>query len=399
MIDITTNNSEILEKMGRERQVFWDKRNKGEKSPPDNYVDKKLFLSLLKRNEAFQPYSYKQLVYQAFSIVMQMNLILFILLLFISVQHIAQNTRKIVIFRNRGVVSLLWMDEFELYIELNWVDIPLYVCDLFMGILSINNLYGKRTRNRTVSAMFQNSILFLMLFLFTPILRSLTETYSTNTVYELAFVCGVLHLYSFDYLFVLSSRLMTTSNAEHPTEIETDDERDSKYTEPNCTLAYSSLFLLSLLLASRLNNDVHAFLFLIRAVACIVIYPHFSRYLRVVALESAESKLRRLTEVLPILVPLTATALCLPWLYLELNPSLNACLLQDFISTGRKKAGQMEECDEEGNGLGFIAFYLITTAFISLIGPMFLLHLQQYKDVIHGPWDILEVPQNLHKLY
>lgn len=100
------------------------------------------------------------------------------------------------------------------------------------------------SKERSVQIIFNHArnlgLYAMLVFAATPVLRSLTRSYSTDTVWTLAFLCALLHLYMFDYKY-FANPLSTSLE---------------------CTLSRSSAFMLTLLLASRLESNLYVFFYL-----------------------------------------------------------------------------------------------------------------------------------------
>mmetsp|Transcript_6235 Transcript_6235/g.8173 ORF Transcript_6235/g.8173 Transcript_6235/m.8173 type:complete len:309 (-) Transcript_6235:156-1082(-) len=219
------------------RAVFWD--SAGRSSQPDNFVDPKNFLSLLVLNPNSTSLSYVTLMLHSVVIIQQLTIVLcmFLLSFDVAVAVAFLNEQKPVV--SAGLISVL------------------------SAFFWYQSLFRNRTRQlgfsrkKLLYEATQGIICLLVLMVFTPILRTLTATYSTDTVYALVFFCATIHLYSFDYKYanIVSTRL-------------------------DCSLSLNSAFLMGLLLASRMEDSFQAFIYLLLCVGLVLLIPHFLHTLR-----------------------------------------------------------------------------------------------------------------------
>lgn len=94
---------------------------------------------------------------------------------------------------------------------------------------------------------------FILLFLLSPVLKSLAQTISTDTIYACSVIMIILHLLLNDYTRPFSSNMkVIVSNS----------------------LSLNSIVFCSICLASRLSTNYHVFLLLLNTVQYFVLYPY-----------------------------------------------------------------------------------------------------------------------------
>ena len=105
----------------------------------------------------------------------------------------------------------------------------------------------------------QRLLLFLVVLMaVSPVLHTLTKTYASDTIYLLAVLLGALHLFSYDFTYMLTMR------------------REFKG-----TVSMNAALLCSILLASRLSSNLHCFGLMCFAVELFSLSPILWHMLRV----------------------------------------------------------------------------------------------------------------------
>lgn len=155
-----------------------------------------------------------------------------------------------------------------------------------------------------------------------PILATLTRTFSDDTICALTIALFLCHLVTHDYAY--ASHYSST---------------------PQGTLSLNAANFACVLLAARLPSTTHVFALMSLAVLCFMLLPALSRMLH--ALPATQHVALRATGAL---VVLTSAML------LSFSKLLACCYLAAVFTT-------------------------------SLLCPMLLVHLQQYRTDIQGPWD------------
>uniref|UniRef100_A0A3P8XN19 Phosphatidylinositol glycan anchor biosynthesis, class C n=1 Tax=Esox lucius TaxID=8010 RepID=A0A3P8XN19_ESOLU len=290
------------------RKVLW------ERQPfPDNYVDHR-FLEELRRNEGLRQYRYWAVVREAGLVAQQISCVALFLTLWL--------------YMEQGLLSpstLLWSG---------------LLCALLgYGFYQALGPQGDSdSQQRTRWSDLQSASIFLSFtFGFSPVLRTLTESVSTDTVYAMTALMLLAHLVSFPYA----------------------------QPSPPGSLSLNAALFASVCLASRLPGDHRA-----------------SRGLN----SSSPSSLH------------TFTMLCWALLVFALWPCLRQrlreCAPQGFgcvcLLMGLSGVG----------GLGSIwpggaVLLAAVLGAVTLLCPLLLIRLQSDKDNIHGPWDEAEIREDL----
>lgn len=143
------------------------------------------------------------------------------------------------------------------------------------GGKAIISHHNKRIYYRTVDAM----LIAAMLRFLSSVLRSLTASYSSDTVVALAVGGMVLHLLSCDYGFANGERKQHKGNDENKNNIISSgavDITSYQHGRPlfmGGTVAINSVFFSAVLLASRCHSDSTSYLFLMLTVVLFAYYP------------------------------------------------------------------------------------------------------------------------------
>lgn len=226
-----------------------------------------------------------------------------------------------------------------------------------------------------------------------PVLRTLTVSYSDDTIYALALVLSGLHLVFHDYgaAWSLSSSLFCSSSFSSPASFmvratkvaagiegnENDDEDEDKdisdVSQSSCqaktataeaaavailltspsqfhgTFSLNAALFAAVLLASRLESNEQVFGFVFLAIELFAFFP-LARHLA-----------HRRSTTLHLLVALG--------LVVAATSALAAAVEHRPL----------------------LVMYLIVVVFVSLVCPVWLQHIHQYKFTIQGPWDIASV--------
>uniref|UniRef100_A0A3Q2NMX6 Phosphatidylinositol glycan anchor biosynthesis, class C n=1 Tax=Fundulus heteroclitus TaxID=8078 RepID=A0A3Q2NMX6_FUNHE len=205
------------------RKVLW------ERQPfPDNYVDQR-FLEELRRNEGIRQYRYWAVVKEAGLVGQQLSCVAIFITLWL--------------YMEQGLLSpetLLWTS----------LMCALLGYGLYQALTSQTQSCSE---NRTRLADSQSAALFLSFtFGFSPVLKTLTESVSTDTVYAMSALMLLAHLVSFPYA--------------HPS--------------PPGSLSLNAALFASVCLASRLPGALHTFAMLTCALLVFALWPCLLQRLR-----------------------------------------------------------------------------------------------------------------------
>ncbi|XP_077440191.1 phosphatidylinositol N-acetylglucosaminyltransferase subunit C [Vanacampus margaritifer] len=199
------------------RKVLWERQ-----PYPDNYVDRR-FLEELRRNEGLRQYRFWAVVREAGLVGQQLSCVAIFITLWL--------------YMEQGLLS----PETLLVISLA-SSLPCYGLYQALASQAEPNLLQPRTR----LADLQSGTIFLtFIFGFSPVLKTLTESVSTDTVYAMSAVMLLAHLVSFPYA--------------HPS--------------PPGSLSLNAALFASVCLASRLPGALHTFTMLSCALMVFALWP------------------------------------------------------------------------------------------------------------------------------
>lgn len=274
-------------------KVLW------ERQPfPDNYIHPHSFLSSLRRNPNFKPYTYWPLVLLCCAITQHLATIFTFLAVFVRLKE-------------------RWLDARVLL----WVSIVSFFGGYAMyEILSYSNpVRGAFTRSNTIKS---SLLVFLALMGLSPVLRTLTAATSSDSIWALS-AC----------LFFLNALLADYSSMK--------PVRQERLTS---VLSMNAAISSSVVLASRLPDDLAVFALVLFAVQLFALFPILRHQLQVTP------------QVAQILFTLI---LCVLSFALTLPLSVSVAYIYAGIS--------------------------ITVTFVA---PGVLVWAQKYKNEIRGPWDV-----------
>ena len=227
-------------------------------------------------------------------------------------------------------------------------------------------------------SLFSACLLCVLLLLVSPLLSTLTWSYSSDTIYLLVLLLSAAHLLSFDYSNINSPTLQPTLLGDSSTSLPYHDpgtsdkpassssDSDSSSSSSAVSLAASSglslaplhhpvslncALLLSLLLASRLSSPLHVSLLLLLSSLLFAASPSQQQ----------------------LLCCWSATAHLASFVLLSLMCFTALCLYCSAL---------------------LAAVYALCVLGVCLVCPWWLLRVQRYKRTIHGPWDYNDEPEN-----
>jgi hypothetical protein len=158
---------------------------------------------------------------------------------------------------------------------------------------NIKQLKRQRRRNRNRTRVFYRSIdafmIAAMLRFLSSVLRTLTASYSSDTVMALAVGGMILHLLSCDYNFA-SGILVRRSGQIAKTNVITYEHGRPLFM--GGTIAINSVFFSAVLLASRFSSDSSTYTFLMATVVLFAYYPE-ARHITALTFGNAFGKLKR----------------------------------------------------------------------------------------------------------
>lgn len=227
--------------------IKWSRKLYLKQEFPDNYVDKETFLIRLQRNVNVPIYSFKELVIASYEIIQQLSIIVAFAAVFILILESRINANSLVMMGNASTVLAYG----------TWV---IHVRKEIRGSGNESKDREVLLRKRGRETIMHGLIFTLLLMLFSPILKTLTEDTSSDTIWAVSSLLFLLCWISKDY-----SRKEDSSNGNYLLK---------NYTSPfslNCAM------LGSITLASRLPSVIHVFGFLSLAVNLFAFFPILSR--------------------------------------------------------------------------------------------------------------------------
>ena len=313
-----------------------------------------------------------------------------------------QITRKSLVVAQEFVLSALFLASHRcLWLEMNEEEIGIPVdymnkahrsafASIFFFTLWIANVrrnqrkhhqskveQGKRGKNPKVIRIltrFQDLILIAgMLRLLSSVLRTLTASYSSDTVAALAITGMVLHILSNDYKYANGN---SDDHVIPRGSINIINLEQIRPSFASGTVSMNFSFLVAALLTSRLKSDFASYLFFIKTVVLFAYYP-VARH--IVAFTYGDK-----AGVFPITFHFNISNLSAH------SPRLLDNMKTDFLTLTTTL------------GLSYSVFYLlrdglevqiffIVLLFILVVAPIWKSWLMRHKTFISGPWDIAHV--------
>ncbi|OBZ79790.1 Phosphatidylinositol N-acetylglucosaminyltransferase GPI2 subunit [Grifola frondosa] len=280
-------------------RVLWKK-----KSYPDNFVPRS-FLSSLSKNPNFKPYTYWHLVLLSFATSQHLASIFVFLAIFVRLRERLLDPRVLV-----------------------WASVVVFLAGYVVWeVLDRDNdraaLYTNRAK--TVKA---SILVFLALMSLSPVLKTLTAATSSDSIWALS-AC----------LFILNALLADYTPTSAALTIPDDAVNDRLTSVLSMNAAMSS----SVVLASRLSDDLSVFALILFSVQLFALFPMLRR------------RLQGCTTPLQLVLTI---AICALSIYLTVALSSTAVYL-----------------------------YCACFASVTFIAPGVLVWAQRYKNEIRGTWD------------
>ncbi|KAG8759552.1 hypothetical protein FRC14_005675 [Serendipita sp. 396] len=202
---------------------------------PDNYVSPSRFLESLRKNSNFVPYTYAPLVLAATSVCQHVANIFTFLSVFIRLKEKTSDPRVVI-----------------------WISIFLFITGYLLWEMTSRTPTSTH-KNEARSRVMRSSILvFMALLALSPVLRTLTQATSSDSIWALSFFLFALHTLLADYTDPIpyESRERLTS-----------------------VLSMNAAISSSVVLASRLDSDIAVFSLTLLAVQAFALFPLLRRQL------------------------------------------------------------------------------------------------------------------------
>ncbi|KAF1841410.1 phosphatidylinositol N-acetylglucosaminyltransferas-like protein subunit C [Cucurbitaria berberidis CBS 394.84] len=313
--------SESRKPRGNYRKLLWFKQ-----PFPDNYTDETTFLDHLQRNPRLQPYEFWSLMADASVIVQHLASVAIFCCCFVAIIQGRVSPVAVVGWASLCTVSAwaLWDHWMGQSMSSSLDILPAPTPPHTAGETSTSSL-SPRTEQRLATAK-SAVLIYAALLGLSPILKSLTRSTTSDSIWALSTWLLMINVAFFDY--------SGGSEAHLPASIST-----------------NSAMMASAVLASRLPSTTHVFSLTLFSIEVFGLFPIFRRQLR------ARSS----------------------WGHLILTVML--------ISTAG--GGVFVTLTGSGRGAFLVGMILggIVTFFCMGLCSWWLIGLQKYKNEIHGPWD------------
>ncbi|RNA37246.1 phosphatidylinositol N-acetylglucosaminyltransferase subunit C [Brachionus plicatilis] len=210
------------------RQNTWTKKLFIRHPYPDNYVDKKTFLSLKRVNVNARLYTYSEAVLYSGLLLQQLSAVVVFVFIYVYLRNNLVKIENLAYF----------------------VTIPTFILAYLSKLIAI-----KQTLIETKKDL--GNVLKFVLFTYglSPILNSLTESISSDTIYALVALMLIVNLIFYDY-------------------------DSSEATIASKTFSFNAALFACVCLASRFeNSSFHTFTLLILAFMIFALFPEYRRYI------------------------------------------------------------------------------------------------------------------------
>ncbi|KAJ8084017.1 glycosylphosphatidylinositol anchor biosynthesis [Marasmius tenuissimus] len=269
---------------------------------PDNHIPEGAFLSTLRKNLNFTPYDFWSLVFLSCAITQQLDVTFIFLNVFIRLKDRSLDARTLIL-----CTLALFITGYA-----TW------------ELLQYYPQFPKRKNEDRIKNLKSSILIFLALMSLSPVLRTLTAATSSDSIWALsAFLFG-LNLLLADY--------GTSKSTIHAQESLTS------------VLSINAAISASVVLASRLSNDLAVFSLILFSVQTFVLFPLLRRRIQ------AASTVLQVLLTLVLSIPAMYTS----WHLSPTSAFLLACIL----------------------------------ASVTFLAPATLVWAQKYKNEIRGPWDV-----------
>ncbi|KAF7306939.1 Phosphatidylinositol N-acetylglucosaminyltransferase [Mycena indigotica] len=269
------------------------------KPQPDNYFDPQSFLLFLRRNDNFRPYTYWPLVLLSCAIT----------------QHLAT------IFVFIAVFVRLRENQLDAHL-LVWVSVSCFLVGyLLWELLERKVVATAHRRANRVKAVKSSILIFLALMSLSPVLRTLTAATSSDSIWALSAILFALNALLADYS-------ATSLRGERLTSV----------------LSMNAAISASVVLASRLSNDLAVFALILFSVQTFALFPRLRHRLA--------SYHARLQVAFTVVLFIASIIVAFPFL----RP--------------------------------VIGVYIVLQLSLTFLAPAVLVWAQKFKNEIRGPWDV-----------
>ncbi|KAH7381645.1 phosphatidylinositol N-acetylglucosaminyltransferase-like protein subunit C [Pyrenochaeta sp. MPI-SDFR-AT-0127] len=308
---------------GNYRKLLWFKQ-----PFPDNYTDEKTFLDHLQRNPRLQPYEFWSLMADATVIVQHLASVAIFCCCFVAIIHGRVSPVAVVGWASLCTVLAWvlwdhWMGK-SLETSSDRLTKPTSARDTETHPAVASSL-SPRTEQRLATVK-SAVLIYAALLGLSPILKSLTRSTTSDSIWALSTWLLVINVAFFDY--------SGGSGAQLPASIST-----------------NSAMMASAVLASRLPSTTHVFSLTLFSIEVFGLFPIFRR------------QLRGRSPVGHLILTITLTTIAWGGVFVTLTGNGQSTFMAGMILGG------------------------VITFFCMGLCSWWLIGLQKYKNEIHGPWD------------
>ncbi|GAW03681.1 phosphatidylinositol N-acetylglucosaminyltransferase subunit C [Lentinula edodes] len=294
-------------------KVLWKKQ-----PYPDNYIPEGALDSSLRKNPNFKPYTYWPLVHLSTAITQHLATIFIFLCVFVRLKDHSLDPR-VLIFLSLGCFFLGY---------LVW-EVLQYTQNL--GGSNHGNERNERIRLDRVKTFKSSILIFLALMSLSPVLRTLSAATSSDSIWALSACLFLLNILLADYG---SSNPVIQGRHERLTSV----------------LSMNAAISSSVVLASRLTNDLAVFALIQFSVQSFTLFPMLRRRLQ--AFSDKKPSTQAMQTLLTLILSISSFLLAIP-----------------LSST-----------------IAFLVLFVLLA--VTMLAPAVLVWAQKYKNEIRGPWDV-----------
>lgn len=256
-----------------------------------------------------------------------------------------------------------------------------YIAEIQKETSTVRRKTKSEKRFKRISTRLMDALLLAGILRFlSSLLRSLTASYSSDTVLALSITGMIFHLLLCDYDYANGYYYPEKQNNAC-----NNNNLSSRPTFKGGTSSLNSALFSTTLLASRLTSDLDAFAFISSSIVAFAFYPAARHYI---------SKQKNQNQSTLITNKTSIVLFCNPCTFITLSLCIAAVLALDtgsIISTQQssnsKSNNNNNNDDVEYYADPRIGFCIIVLC-ICFIGPLVKWRLLKYKQIIRGPWDI-----------
>ena len=275
---------------------------------------------------------------------------------------------------------------------------------LSSALVNTNNLYSKRRRrsltNKARHRLTDACLIGILLRFLGSLLQSLTASYAVDAVQTLALFGMVLHILTCDYSYSNGEDTRTTTNIQHynsesrsgppveqPASINYNRSSSSRPAFEGGTFSLNAAFFATILLISRLQDSITAYVFCLFAVISFGFYP-LTRHELAVAHPPTTSRKFRATSYLCFMnttCSLLIVNAMLIWTCCFLRETAVLAVITLLLCTS---TGILCQCNDPYGDQQLLHYFCGLVFMLLLVFPVWKYRLQFYKVHLRGPWDI-----------